>query len=135
MKDKGFTLIELLVVILMIGVLSAIAVPSWLGFVNNQRLSKAADRVAQDIKTAQSDAKRLRLAQEIPTSSEDMVTIQYPSPKLQFDYQGGVKGNVVPYRINLSIGTKQYCAVVVTKLGVIMMGKNSEKCDQLSTSS
>jgi len=134
MKDKGFTLIELVVVILMIGVLSAIAVPSWLGFVNNQKLSKASDRVAQDIKTAQSEAKRLKLLQEIPTYSVDNISIQYPSPRLQFDYRGAVKGDT-PYRVNLSIGTKQYCAVVVTKLGVIMMGKNSEKCDQLSTSS
>ncbi|MHC5610553.1 MAG: pilus assembly FimT family protein [Nostoc sp.] len=133
MKDKGFTIIELLVVILMIGVLSAIAVPSWLGFVNNQRLSKASDKIVQDIKTAQSEAKRLKLLQEIPTYSVDNISIEYPSPKLQFDYRGTVKGDT-PYRINLTLGTKQHCAVVVTKLGVVMMGKDSEKCDQLSTS-
>ncbi|MHC5719611.1 MAG: hypothetical protein ACYTX0_48115, partial [Nostoc sp.] len=65
---------------------------------NNQRLSKAADRVSQDIKTAQSEAKRLKLLQEIPTYSVDNILIEYPSPKLQFDYRGTVKGNT-PYRV------------------------------------
>ncbi|MCJ8279579.1 MAG: prepilin-type N-terminal cleavage/methylation domain-containing protein, partial [Rivularia sp. ALOHA_DT_140] len=38
---SGFTLIEVLVVIAMVGILSAIAAPSWLGFVARQRLNKA----------------------------------------------------------------------------------------------
>ena len=56
-KTLGFTLIEILVVVAMVGVLSAIAAPSYSGFVNNQRLSASQTKVFQALKSAQSDAK------------------------------------------------------------------------------
>ncbi len=52
----GFTLIELLIVIAIIGILSAIAIPSFSDFNNNQRLSQAAKQVKNDLRSAQNRA-------------------------------------------------------------------------------
>jgi len=56
--DQGFTLLEVLVTVLVLGILSSIAAPSWLAFINNQRVRTVNDRVFQTLRTAQSEAKR-----------------------------------------------------------------------------
>ncbi|NJK67481.1 MAG: prepilin-type N-terminal cleavage/methylation domain-containing protein [Microcoleus sp. SU_5_3] len=58
----GFTTIELLIVIIVLGIVSAIAAPSWLYFINNQRLKVSIDRVNSAMVTARSNAKRDKTA-------------------------------------------------------------------------
>jgi len=58
--DGGFTIIELLVIVIMLGILTAIAAPSWLAFINRQRVRTVNDRVFQSLRLAQSEAKRTK---------------------------------------------------------------------------
>ncbi|MEG4407148.1 GspH/FimT family pseudopilin [Microcoleus sp. MON2_D5] len=78
--DGGFTLLEVLVIALIIGILSSIAAPSWLAFINRQRVRTVNDRVFQSLRLAQSEAKR--------TKRDVTVTFSAPSvdpPTITFD--------------------------------------------------
>lgn len=64
-STRGFTLLEVLVVIVMVGIFSAIAAPSWLSFVNRQQLNKANDTVLAALREAQREAKNRKLSYNI----------------------------------------------------------------------
>lgn len=56
--EGGFTLLEVLIVVIMIGILGAIGIPSWLSMVNNTKLKKAIGPIEQAIVQAQNKAQQ-----------------------------------------------------------------------------
>jgi len=64
-NTSGFTLLELIVVVFIIGILSAIIAPGWLGFANVQRLNKARDQVYLAMQEANSNAKRDKITWQV----------------------------------------------------------------------
>ncbi len=58
----GFTMIEILIILLIVGIFSAIVAPSWLMFINNQRLKVSLDRAYSAMELAQSNAKRDKIS-------------------------------------------------------------------------
>ena len=53
--SKGFTLVELMIVIVIVGVLSAVALPSFLGQQNKAKLTEATSKVSAILKSAHAD--------------------------------------------------------------------------------
>lgn len=53
---NGFTLLEVLIVLILVGVLAAIATPSWIRFLANRQITTARDELHQGIQKAQADA-------------------------------------------------------------------------------
>ena len=53
--EKGFTLGELMIVIVIVGILSAVALPSFLGQQNNAKLTEATSKISAILKSAHAD--------------------------------------------------------------------------------
>lgn len=61
----GFTLLEILVLIAIAGILTAIAAPSWLGFLNARKLTLAQDRIYETMRLAQHQAHRTHMPWQV----------------------------------------------------------------------
>lgn len=57
-NHDGFTLLEMVVITIVIGVLAAIAAPSWFSFLQRQRLNTAQGEIYRAIQQAQTRARR-----------------------------------------------------------------------------
>ncbi|BAZ31748.1 hypothetical protein NIES4074_42210 [Cylindrospermum sp. NIES-4074] len=80
--DAGFSLVEVVTVVLMVGILAAIALPSWSAFVTRQRLNKANDAVLAAIQQAQREAKKQKINYSVSfrTDSNVVQTAVYSTP-------------------------------------------------------
>ena len=103
-RNNGFTLIELVMVIGVLGILSSIAIPSFLTFIE-----KTADRVVrtsllQSFKECQID---IISDEEVPTFTLDMGTVRrngYYKFYQQYDYFRRKDGSIPPTTLGNCIG-------------------------------
>lgn len=76
-SNAGFTLIELIVVMVMAAVLAAIAAPSWLAFLNKQRLNTAQAEAVSAMREAQAKAKQQKRAWEVCFQDDATVGVRW----------------------------------------------------------
>lgn len=70
---SGFTLIETLLVIMLVGILSASAAPSWIAFTNRQRVNAANEAVLRALQEAQRSAQKTKRSYSISFKTENKV--------------------------------------------------------------
>lgn len=80
--SSGFTLLEVIVISVIVGILAAIAAPSFLGYLSRQELNAARDEVLQGLREAQSEAKRRQ-----QTVQFSMTTITIVNPNTSEEQQ------------------------------------------------
>ncbi|AFY74745.1 prepilin-type N-terminal cleavage/methylation domain-containing protein [Synechococcus sp. PCC 7502] len=143
--DRGYTLLEILVVMTMIGILSAIAAPGWIGFLNNQSVRSANGKVYSAIAQAKSEAKLNKVTKIVEfrqnginaeyavytsgdtpiwqTLSDDVTVSAIAIP---INYQGTINPNNVPSQVTITKGNLKRCTSIVTLLGAVRQGEGTE---------
>jgi prepilin-type N-terminal cleavage/methylation domain-containing protein len=76
-EEAGFSLIEIVAVLLMVGILSALSIGSWLAFLNKQELNKANDVVLNALRQAQQEAKRKKVSYSVSFINDTTNTPRY----------------------------------------------------------
>jgi type II secretory pathway pseudopilin PulG len=95
--SAGFTLLELLVIVVMVGVLAAIVAPSWLGFLNRQRVATVRSDLLQTIKQTQQDAIQRRQTVTVTIEEDEDV----PTINTGIDRNLGENSGIKPGTISL----------------------------------
>jgi type II secretory pathway pseudopilin PulG len=144
-NKAGFTLLENLTIVVILGILAAIAVPSWLGFQQRQRLANAVDMVVATLHEAQqrsierSSGCQLTLEKQQIVDANQCLSdgnlalpmgIDLASAGLDNAIDFGFKGNTTDNRtIRLQIAgstTKSSpikCVVISAPLGILRQGE------------
>ena len=131
-REEGFTLIELLIVIVIIGILLAIAVPSYLGFKDRANQKASAANVRSAIPSAEAYYADCGTYANVasPAACEDDTTAHtFDAAGLKSRYDAGLKlsaafGNSTNYCLDSTVGNKT--AKVVGPGGTVV--QNTAAC-------
>jgi type IV pilus assembly protein PilA len=67
-RTKGFTLVEMIIVIAIIGVLSAVLIPSWMNYIANSRIKTQNNNAKVIFNAAQTTIQRYRYSERFSTA-------------------------------------------------------------------
>lgn len=153
-NERGFTLIETLIIVVIIGILSAIAAPSFLGMLNRNKVNAALVQVQGALREAQREAIRRNKSCTVTLDTTNKkvtapclvtgdrnlegVAIRTSNSSITFTFKGGTgsSSTIVIASSDTSV-TKQKCLAIATGIGIMRTGDydatdttgtNSNKC-------
>ncbi|NEP76624.1 Tfp pilus assembly protein FimT/FimU [Okeania sp. SIO2G5] len=124
-SSGGFSLLEIIVIVIIVGILAAIAAPSWLSLANRQRVRTTQDEILQAIRTTQSTAKQRRRPQEIEFVADG--TGDIPTLRISGNLTELGSGNLKPDMVNMTVTDSTDAAV--TTLEFLQDGTISTDAD------
>jgi len=151
-KDLGFTLTESLIVVAIVGILSAMAIPSFIAAQNRAKLAQATDMVVASLQEAQREAIRRNQSCRLTLDKTagkiagdrgcllsgdrilpDAIALDYTGASQDIQY--GIRGNtttnktvILAIRDN-PINTR--CFTVSAPLGIVRMGSSYDRVDRV----
>jgi prepilin-type N-terminal cleavage/methylation domain-containing protein len=136
----GFTLLEGLVALAIVGIITALAVPSWIGWLNNQKLTDAQSKIERAIAKAKSEAKRTKTNKTV-VLGENLVEVEGHSREtfeqargipetITFNFRGH-PSDKVPKTLRVELNGKQNCIAIITLIGTTAKGFSKDRCDEL----
>jgi prepilin-type N-terminal cleavage/methylation domain-containing protein len=155
-KNLGFTLIESLLVVSMVGILSAMAIPSFIAAQNRAKLNQATEMVVASLQQSQQEAIRRNQSCTLTLNKIDRKISAQPGclpsgdlnlpDAIDLNYTGtntiqyGIRGNTTSNKSVIifieNIPKNARCLTVSAPLGIIRLGSydsNTYSCKKLNS--
>ena len=144
-NNHGFTLIETLIIVVIVGILSAIAAPSFLGLLNRNKVNNAFAEVQGALREAQREATRRSKSCTVTLDTTNNkvtapclmtgerklegVAIRSSNSSITFSFKGNVgigSGSTIVITSSNSSTTKQKCLAIASGIGIMRTGDYDE---------
>ncbi len=140
-NNQGFTLIETTIIVVIVGILSAIAAPSFLGMLNRNKVNDALVQVRGALQEAQREAIRRSKSCTITLDTInnkvtapclvtgdrklESVAIRSSNSSITFNFKGNVGiggGSTIVIASSNNSTTKQKCLAIASGIGIMRTG-------------